>query len=172
MNAESMGTLPAAHGSFVPSGLDVPAVAAPSFSTVQREMPGAANCWISTSSPTRWRRPVQGHLVDCCWKGIPFAAVIAANQPLCQLNAERLQVHSRPAPSWPALPYQDEGVGMLSGQGTSCVLPSLPFLRTVVVAVGDVLVAMVNTTLVSHHAVTDRFSHWRNRKSPLWRSAE
>ena len=55
--------------------------------------------------------PVQGHRVDCCWKGVPFAAVIAANQPLCQLNAERLQVNSRPAPSWPALPRQDEGVG-------------------------------------------------------------
>ena len=95
----------------MPSGLYVPAVAAPSFSAVQREMPGAANCWISTSSPTRWRRPVQGHHVDCCWKGVPLAAVIAANQLLYQFNAERLQVHSHPAPSWPALPCQDEGVG-------------------------------------------------------------
>ena len=109
--AESTGTLPAPYGGLVPPGLNVPAVAAPSFTAMHREMPGAANCWISTSSPTRWRRPVQGHLVDCCWKGVLFAAVIAANQPLCQLNAERLQVHSRPTPSWPALPRQDEGIG-------------------------------------------------------------
>ena len=72
-------------------------------------MAGAANCWLSP--PHRWcSRPADGHLVDCCWEGVPLAGVVVANQCLCQLETEGLHTLSAPASSWPALPHQDEGV--------------------------------------------------------------
>ena len=43
--------------------------------------------------------------------------------------------------------------------------------RTVVVDVGEARVDIRKTTLVSRHAVTERFPDWRKRHSLLWRSA-
>ena len=72
-------------------------------------MAGAANCWLSP--PHRWcSRASDGHLVDCCWEGVPLAGVVIAYQCLCQLETEGLHTLSAPASSWPALPHQDEGI--------------------------------------------------------------
>ena len=89
--------------------LHVPAVAAPYFSTTHWKVAGDANC--SLSPLHRWcSRPADGHLVDCCWEGVPLAGVVVANQCLCQLETEGLHTLSAPAPSWPAPPCQDKGI--------------------------------------------------------------
>ena len=109
VQAKATLVLPAPEGGVLPPLLDVPAVAAPTSSTTHWKVAGTANCWLSP--PHRWCSGLaDGHLVDCCWEGIPLAGVVVTNQCLCQLETEGLHTLPAPTSSWPALPHQNEGV--------------------------------------------------------------